>query len=941
MRKNLIKFLSIILSSVSILNTSFNSFAYTLDADGNSIEQIEYQNSEDENFSNTSNVFAEISNIYNITIPKTIVLNGQEKKASYYVKVEGDIAGYQVLNVVPDDFFYLYSINKDGAITSVYQDKTSWTYDEFNVLAEGTVLADFITAGKWKGTFNFNIFIDEERVAGDIILPDSLKNYKLVISKIEDLPGLYDIDGNLLVKYSTLETDLGLNEEIPNSTFSNVYPSNLSTSLGDIINTDYPEGVFLSLPESVDTIENNAFSNTNIKYVYLPESVQEIGDDVFPEDTICVNLPKKVKHIGRVNKNIPIYQKGYPVKELEIDFEDIKNMKEDDVLTLYKGYRYKIEALYNFNDDVTGQSTIKSSNENIVQYNPVYFLDAINTGTCFISGTYNTPSGKANAQIKLKVISDKNYTRHKHIKGETKKENIIDGTCSEKGSYDLVTYCKACGKKIEVKKIETDFKHDFKLVTSEKATCDKDSTELFECQNCKITKVTHANKMFGHTEGAKKVIAPTCTAQGYTQHTCKTCGQTYNDTYTNALGHTYNSAGSCTRCGNFDMNKLSPGLYSVTTSNGKKTYKRTYSWAQMVNNKWFTIDSNKKLVTVGANTTTGASPNKDKIKGFLVLPNGIENFDDSSLYYLEGLTGIYISKDCKNFRSPWKVCNISSIYLSPENKNLKLINGALYNADKTILYFVVKNKTGSFKIEDNCKTINTRALMYCDFSSVTIPSNVATIGASAFREMSNLTGLSIPKNAQIGDGITISCPKITKINIDSNSPYYTVLNNVIYSKDVTSFRLCPTGKSGTLTIPSTVKRVENSAADGCNKLTKIVIPNSVTFIGRWAFSNCSSVTSFTIPTNPEFTEINVGAFSSFAITTITIPKNIKVIHRNNFLNSKTTQVKFADTSHKWTMAVEENGAAWSGVPKSAFAVTNGTTNASYFKNGKFYKWTRQ
>ncbi len=50
MKKDLIKFLSVILSSVSILNTSFSSFAYTLDTDGNSIEQIEYQNTADENF---------------------------------------------------------------------------------------------------------------------------------------------------------------------------------------------------------------------------------------------------------------------------------------------------------------------------------------------------------------------------------------------------------------------------------------------------------------------------------------------------------------------------------------------------------------------------------------------------------------------------------------------------------------------------------------------------------------------------------------------------------------------------------------------------------------------------------------------------------------------------------------------------------------------------
>ena len=45
------------------------------------------------------------------------------------------------------------------------------------------------------------------------------------------------------------------------------------------------------------------------------------------------------------------------------------------------------------------------------------------------------------------------------------------------------------------------------------------------------------------------VTAPTCTAQGYTTHTCSVCGDSYNDTFTAATGHTYNANGVCTVCG--------------------------------------------------------------------------------------------------------------------------------------------------------------------------------------------------------------------------------------------------------------------------------------------------------------------------------------------------------------------------------------------------------
>jgi len=56
-----------------------------------------------------------------------------------------------------------------------------------------------------------------------------------------------------------------------------------------------------------------------------------------------------------------------------------------------------------------------------------------------------------------------------------------------------------------------------------------------------------------HTHSyTSKVIAPTCTAPGYTTYTCS-CGESYKDNYTDALGHNYVS-GKCTRCGTSDPN---------------------------------------------------------------------------------------------------------------------------------------------------------------------------------------------------------------------------------------------------------------------------------------------------------------------------------------------------------------------------------------------------
>lgn len=73
------------------------------------------------------------------------------------------------------------------------------------------------------------------------------------------------------------------------------------------------------------------------------------------------------------------------------------------------------------------------------------------------------------------------------------------------------------------------------------------------------------DKWFGNWWGDKEeqkcehsytsvVTAPTCTDKGYTTYTCSKCSDSYKDTYTNALGHTWDNgvvteAPTCTKNG--------------------------------------------------------------------------------------------------------------------------------------------------------------------------------------------------------------------------------------------------------------------------------------------------------------------------------------------------------------------------------------------------------
>ena len=88
---------------------------------------------------------------------------------------------------------------------------------------------------------------------------------------------------------------------------------------------------------------------------------------------------------------------------------------------------------------------------------------------------------------------------------------------------------------------------------------------LYTCTACSATRCEDIPTLEHQHSYAAKVVAPTCTEQGYTLHSC-TCGDSYKDNYTDATGHkwdggtmikvpTYDEPGiiryNCTKCSSY------------------------------------------------------------------------------------------------------------------------------------------------------------------------------------------------------------------------------------------------------------------------------------------------------------------------------------------------------------------------------------------------------
>lgn len=119
------------------------------------------------------------SSTFSVTIPKTIVIDGTTKDSDYTVNVKGDISSDKQVSVAPQDAidsvdginFYMKDVsaatNKKADVeATVTQASTAWSSAEVGVASTGTtkdgnVSAPTISAGSWKGTFTFNIALQD------------------------------------------------------------------------------------------------------------------------------------------------------------------------------------------------------------------------------------------------------------------------------------------------------------------------------------------------------------------------------------------------------------------------------------------------------------------------------------------------------------------------------------------------------------------------------------------------------------------------------------------------------------------------------------------------------------------------------------------------------------------------------------------------------------
>ncbi|MGC7160760.1 leucine-rich repeat protein [Metamycoplasma hominis] len=242
----------------------------------------------------------------------------------------------------------------------------------------------------------------------------------------------------------------------------------------------------------------------------------------------------------------------------------------------------------------------------------------------------------------------------------------------------------------------------------------------------------------------------------------------------------------------------------------------------------------------------------------------------------------------------WKITkfigNDSKVTIPKEyqGKNITEIgNGAFSNS------FI-----NSVSITGSIKEIGERAFLGCrNLEEVILNEGLEKIGVRAFLN-TKIESITIPDSVKEIGSLAFNFSKISHISINSNNKNLEIKDNFLIDKNNKKILAYLDKKTTKVTIPSSIKEIDESAFFGCRNLKEVILNEGLEKIRAGAFIN-TNIESITIPGSVK--EIDDWAFNFSKISHISINSNNKNLEiKDNFLIDKNNKKILAYLDKKTT-----------------------------------------
>ena len=280
------------------------------------------------------------------------------------------------------------------------------------------------------------------------------------------------------------------------------------------------------------------------------------------------------------------------------------------------------------------------------------------------------------------------------------------------------------------------------------------------------------------------------------------------------------------------------------------------------------------------------------------VPEGVKSISDNHNY------GFYEAKPITALSLPSTIYDLgnffrylpflSSITVSPENRNYRSVDGVLYSLDKygrslsELMIYPPKKSGISFDVPEGVQTIYSGAFKGTSLTHINFPSSLRTIESdafnglhldeivlpdvvqlhgSAFRNVTCFSPVVIPESIElIGKGcfnsttgfVDVVFPeKITEIG---DSWFSNTYDETIHIQPHIT-KICERAFSGSdmryIDLPDGIDTIEDGAFSHCDSLTEVKLPLDLYELDRRLFLGCDNLRAVTINKNVEMIYMDV------------------------------------------------------------------------------------
>jgi hypothetical protein len=262
--------------------------------------------------------------------------------------------------------------------------------------------------------------------------------------------------------------------------------------------------------------------------------------------------------------------------------------------------------------------------------------------------------------------------------------------------------------------------------------------------------------------------------------------------------------------------------------------------------------------------------------GNYAVPASVTDIGVDAFFESTNLTGVDLSSNVSIISSYafWVCPAVTNFTVATNNFWFSSVASVLFDKNQdTLLVYPPGNAATSYAISNTVTDIGMEAFFdSANLTSVTIGTNVSIVGDLAFGDCYALAGISFPNsvtvisgdafsecsglaNITIGTGVTnieyqafVGCSGITTITVAAGNPAFVSVDNVLFSSNLTTLVLYPTGSSASsYIIPDSVTNVTSFAFMQAYNLASIILDTNIQSIGDSAFQQCYSLTSIALP----------------------------------------------------------------------------------------------